>query len=54
MYDLKQCDNKENKENKDDKAEAAPYITERSYYKERLSNSIFNTKSSYVPHDDLF
>ncbi|MDY5912100.1 MAG: hypothetical protein SPJ62_08880 [Inconstantimicrobium porci] len=51
MYDLKQCNNTENNSEKENTEE---YITERSYYKDRLSNSILSTKSSYVPHDDLF
>lgn len=51
MYDLKQCNNNEKESEKEEREK---YITERSYYKDRLSNSILNTKSAYVPHDDLF
>lgn len=56
MYDLKASNNDEyiNPNNGHPKDKDVSYLSERSYYGQKLTPSMIYTKSSYVPTEGLF
>ena len=53
MYDVKASNQKDEYINPENYKDRTRDISERGYYHDKLTQSVLNTKSSYVPADTL-